>query len=66
MPISRKHFDLIAKIFSIAKEYVQSEGELSRLFILADATACALEATSQTFKKDRFLSACGFDVKPRC
>jgi hypothetical protein len=65
MSISRRHFDSIAKIFAIAKAHTRSEGEYTRLFIAADAIADVLKTSSQTFQKERFLSACGFaDPQP--
>lgn len=60
MPISRKHFNSLAKVFAVGKQYATCEEELRHQAITVNAIADILATTSATFQKDRFLLAAGF------
>lgn len=58
--MTRKDFELIAKVFAYLDEEFNNGGsdEVS-LALVAGELACALSTTNPAFDRERFLAACG-------
>lgn len=59
MSMSRKDFELLARVIKDARSSADSSPEIGQTDHIAERIATALVGHSSTFDKDRFLKACG-------
>lgn len=59
MSMSRKDFELLARVIKDARSSADSGPEIGQTDHIAERIATALVGHSSTFDKERFLKACG-------